>query len=132
MIQGGSIADRYFDRLSSGEQVKAIIARALISDPELVILDETCVYLDLTSREILLKAIDALAARKNSPTMVFITQRIEEITKSFDRGLILKDGRVYKQGLREEILTAENLHETFGMPINLIEAPNGRIWPVLK
>ena len=64
--------------------------------------------------------------------MVFITQRIEEITKSFDRGLILKDGRVYKQGLREEILTAENLHETFGMPINLIEAPNGRIWPVLR
>lgn len=132
MIQGGSIADRYFDRLSSGEQVKAIIARALISDPELVILDETCVYLDLTSREILLKAIDVLAARKNSPTMVFITQRIEEITKSFDRGLILKDGRVYKQGLREEILTAENLHETFGMPIQLIEAPNGRIWPVLQ
>lgn len=131
-IQGADIADRYFDRLSSGEQVKAIIARALISEPELVILDETCVYLDLSSREILLKAIDSLAGSANAPTMIFITQRIEEITANFDRGLILRDGRVFKQGLRNEILTEETLSETFGMEVHLIKAPNGRIWPILK
>ena len=132
MIQGGAIADRYFDRLSSGEQVKAIIARALISDPELVILDETCVYLDLTSREILLKAIDDLASRPNAPTMVFITQRIEEITKNFNRGMILKDGRIFTQGSRDEILTEHNLEQTFGMPLKLEQSSNGRIWPVLR
>ena len=132
MIQGGAIADRYFDRLSSGEQVKALIARALIARPELVILDETCVFLDLTSREILLKAIDDLANRPNAPTMVFITQRIEEITKNFDRGMILKDGRIFKQGLRDEILTEANLEETFGMPLKLEQSSNGRIWPVLR
>lgn len=131
LIQGGEIGDRYFDRLSSGEQVKAIIARALISNPEMVILDETCVYLDLTSREILLKAIDDLAARENSPTMLFITQRIEEITKNFDRGLILKDGSIFRRGLRKDVLTEQNLHDTFGMDVQLITAPNGRIWPVL-
>lgn len=132
MIQGGAIADRYFDRLSSGEQVKAIIARALISDPELVILDETCVYLDLTSREILLKAIDDLASRPNAPTMVFITQRIEEITKNFNRGMILKDGRIFTQGSRDEILSEHNLEQTFGMPLKLEQSSNGRIWPVLR
>ena len=132
MIEGGAIADRYFDRLSSGEQVKALIARALIARPELVILDETCVFLDLTSREILLKAIDDLANSPDAPTMVFITQRIEEITKNFDMGMILKDGQIYKQGHRGEILTEENLSATFGMPLKLEESSNGRIWPVLR
>lgn len=65
------LADRYFDRLSSGEQIKALIARALIAKPELVILDETCVYLDLRSREFLLEAIDALAAAENSSDHAF-------------------------------------------------------------
>ncbi len=132
LIQGGNIADRYFDQLSSGEQVKAIIARALISDPELVILDETCVYLDLTSREILLRAIDALAEKKNSPTMLFITQRIEEITRNFDKGMLLRDGGVYKKGSREEILTGENLEAIFGMPVDVERTSNGRIWPVIR
>ena len=64
--------------------------------------------------------------------MVFITQRIEEITKNFDRGMILKDGRIFKQGLRDEILTEANLEETFGMPLKLEQSSNGRIWPVLR
>lgn len=97
------LADRYFDRLSSGEQIKALIARALIAKPELVILDETCVYLDLRSREFLLEAIDALAAAENSPTMLFITQRIEEITASFDRGIILGNGRITSCGMRGDV-----------------------------
>lgn len=97
-----------------------------------MILDETCVYLDLTSREILLKAIDDLASRPNAPTMVFITQRIEEITKNFNRGMILKDGRIFTQGSRDEILTEHNLEQTFGMPLKLEQSSNGRIWPVLR
>ena len=132
MIQGGAIADRYFDRLSSGEQVKAIIARALISDPELVILDETCVYLDLTSREILLKAIDDLASRPNAPTMVFITQRIEDILPVFSRGMILAKGRIVESGERDEILREEVLSAAYGLPIKLWKNKAGRYWAMLE
>lgn len=125
------LADRYFDRLSSGEQIKALIARALIAKPELVILDETCVYLDLKSREFLLEAIDALAAAENSPTMLFITQRIEEITASFDRGIILGNGRITSCGMRGDVLNEVNLSDAFGVPIKLYPRPDGRLWPVL-
>ncbi len=129
-IGADRLADRYYDRLSSGEQIKALIARALIGRPELVILDETCVYLDLSSREILLSAIDELAKGPNSPTMIFITQRIEEITESFTKGMILGCGRVQCSGSRSEILNAENLSAAFGMKMRLIPCQDGRFWPV--
>ena len=94
-----------------------------------MILDETCVYLDLSSREYLLSAVDELAASKDSPTMIFITQRIEEITASFNKGMILGSGRVQSAGNRSEILTAENLSAAFGMKIRLQACPDGRFWP---
>lgn len=132
MIHATKFADRWFDRLSSGEQVRVLIARALISHPELVILDEACVNLDLTSREILLSAVDELAARPDSPTMVFVTQRIEEITASFDKGMIIKDGRVMASGSREEVLTEENLSRTFDLDVVLDRTADGRLWPIVK
>ena len=124
------LADRYYDRLSSGEQMKALIARALIGHPELMLLDEPCVYLDLSSREYLLSAIDELAAGPDAPTMIFITQRIEEITASFTKGMILGSGRVQCIGGRARILNAENLSAAFGMKIRLHARPDGRFWPV--
>ena len=124
------LAGRFYDRLSSGEQIKALIARALIGHPELMILDETCVYLDLSSREYLLSAVDDLAQGPDAPTMIFITQRIEEITATFTKGMILGSGRVQSCGERADILTAENLSEAFGMKIRLISRQDGRFWPV--
>ena len=129
-IGAKQLADRYFDRLSSGEQIKALIARALIGHPALVILDETCVYLDLCSREALLEAIDDLANGLDSPTMIFITQRIEEITSSFNKGLILGAGRIQSMGTRSEVLTADNLSNAFGIRLRLHKRPDGRFWPV--
>ncbi|MBQ6599010.1 MAG: molybdenum ABC transporter ATP-binding protein, partial [Lentisphaeria bacterium] len=93
-------------------------------------LDETCVYLDLSSREYLLAAVDDLARSADAPTMIFITQRIEEITASFNKGMILGAGRVQSVGDRSEILTAENLSAAFGMKIRLYARPDGRFWPV--
>lgn len=124
------LSDRYFDMLSSGEQVKALIARALISNPELMILDETCVYLDLRSREILLESIDALASSEKSPTILFVTQRIEEISSSFEHGLIIVGGRISVQGRRSEILTEENIRNAFNINVRLFNAPDGRMWPL--
>ena len=124
------LAERYYDRLSSGEQIKALIARALIGHPELMILDETCVYLDLSSREYLLSAVDDLARSAEAPTMIFITQRIEEITAAFTKGMILNAGRIRSIGSRAEILNAQYLSAAFGMKILLHERPDGRFWPL--
>jgi iron complex transport system ATP-binding protein len=126
------LAERHFDRISSGEQVKALVSRALICRPELMILDEACVYLDLGSREILLAAVDKLARRKDSPTILFITQRIEEITKSFERGMILGGGQIVKQGSRDEILTEENIRQAFKLNVSLTPSADGRLWPVIR
>ena len=129
-MDAGHLAGRCYDRLSSGEQVKVLIARALIGHPELLLLDETCVHLDLASREYLLSAVDGLAKGPDAPTMIFITQRVEEITAAFTRGMILRAGRVQCAGERSEVLNAENLSSAFGMKIRLHARPDGRFWPV--
>lgn len=130
MLGAGELRDKPFTRISSGEQVKALIGRCLIARPELLILDETCVHLDLYSREILLSAIDSLAEQSPETTILFVTQRIEEITKTFGKGLILGAGRITAQGERREILTPHHLSEAFnGLKIELKEGPNGRLWP---
>lgn len=131
LLHATALRDKLFARVSSGEQVKALIGRTLIAKPELLILDETCVHLDLASREILLDSVESIA--KNSPetTMLFVTQRIEEITASFDKGMILGGGRIAVQGSRNEILTAENLKKAFhGMNLKLMPGPKGRLWPL--
>jgi iron complex transport system ATP-binding protein len=125
------ITDRPFVKTSSGEQLKALICRALIGKPELLILDEPCVHLDMRSREYLLKTIEELLQRPDAPTMVFITQRIEDVTPIFSRGMIMRKGQIIAKGSRDEILTEENICDTFGMNIKLHHSENGRIWPQL-
>ncbi len=133
ILHAEHLKDRLFSRASSGEQVKALIGRTLIAKPELLILDETCVHLDLQSREVLLDSIDSIAENSPETTMIFVTQRIEEITASFERGLILGAGQISVQGMREEILTPENLKNAFnGFELELMPGPGGRLWPLPK
>ncbi len=122
------IAENNFEDLSSGQQLKVLICRALISSPRLLILDEACVHLDMKSREHLLECVNQLAARPDSPTIVFITQRIEDITHVFKKGMIIKGGKVLARGMREDILTEENLSRTFDMPLHMHKMPDGRFW----
>lgn len=126
------LAERKIGWMSSGEQVKLLIGRALICNPELMILDEACVHLDLKSREYLLDTINEMALRKDSPTMIFITQRLEELLPSFEHGLILREGRIIASGSRVEILTEENLYKTFDIKILLKRSYGGIIWPALE
>lgn len=131
LLNARMLKDKLFARVSSGEQVKALIGRTLIADPELLILDETCVHLDLQSREILLDSIDSIAKNRPQTTMIFVTQRIEEITASFEKGMILGAGRISVQGKREDILTPENLKLAYGgMKLQLMQGPKGRLWPL--
>ena len=126
------LANRTFHTMSSGEQLKILIARALLTDPELMILDEPSVYLDIAGREFLLNTIDQLAKERPGLTMVFITQRIEDILPVFDRGMILREGSILAEGSREEVLTEENLKRAFGLDIRLIQTETGRLWSVIR
>ncbi len=125
------LADRTVVTMSSGEQVKVLIARALMTDPELMILDEPSVFLDIAGREFLLRTIEELATQRPELTLLFITQRIEDILPVFNRGLILREGRILAHGAREEVLTESNLRHAFDMPIRLLRGEGGRLWAVM-
>lgn len=117
--------------MSSGEQVKVLIARALMTEPQMMILDEPSVYLDVTGREFLLRTIEELARKRPELTILFITQRIEDILPIFQRGMILKQGEIMAVGSRDEILTEENLQKAFDMKLRLTRTQSGRLWTVI-
>ncbi len=125
------LADRSLHTMSSGEQVKILIARALLMRPELMILDEPSVYLDIAGREFLLESIRRLAVERPELTIIFITQRIEDILPVFNRGVILKAGKIAAIGQRDEVLTESNLSTAFGLNIRLVRTSSGRLWSVI-
>jgi len=98
----------------------------------LIILDEPSVYLDITSREYLLKEIAEIAHNRHDITIIFITQRIEDIMPVFKHGFILNHGVITAKGSREEVITRENLTATFQMPIDFRISKSGRYWPVIE
>ncbi len=113
------LADRRYGTLSEGERKRVQIARALMTDPELMLLDEPAAGLDLGGREDLVRRLGDLAADLAAPALVVVTHHVEEIPPSFTDVLLLRDGRIVAQGPIEITLTAENLSETFGMPLTL-------------
>ncbi len=126
------LCDQQIFTMSSGEQIKILITRALLTKPDLLLLDEPSVYLDMAGREFLLGEIAAMAAKLPELTMIFITQRIEDILPIFDRGMIVRDGRVMCSGPRDEVLTAGNLSRAFDLPIRVMRNPSGRMWAMLE
>ena len=113
------LAERLFGTLSDGEQKRVQIARAVMTDPELLLLDEPTASLDLGAREELLQLLSGYAASPTTPAMVMVTHHVEEIPVGFTHVLLLRDGRVVASGPIAETLTAEALTEAFGMPIVL-------------
>src|SRR5436190_18938640 len=104
-----ALANREWVYLSQGERQRVLIARALMARPRLLILDEPCAGLDPVARENFLAFIDALARKKNSPTLVLVTHHVEEITPAFTHALILREGRVLAAGPRDRVLSSANL-----------------------
>lgn len=119
------LADRLFGTLSDGEQKRVQIARAVMTDPELLLLDEPTASLDLGSREELLALLSGYASSPTTPAMIMVTHHVEEIPVGFTHVLLLRDGGVVAAGPLAETLTAETLSETFGLPI-LLSAEGGR------
>ena len=115
----GPLAERTFGTLSSGERKRVQIARALMTDPELLLLDEPAAGLDLGGREELLGALTELARDPRSPVMVLVTHHVEEIPAGFTHALLLRDGQVAAAGPLPDVITAERLSATFGLELEV-------------
>ncbi|MBA8816210.1 iron complex transport system ATP-binding protein [Microbacterium halimionae] len=113
------LADRTFGTLSDGEQKRVQIARAVMTDPELLLLDEPSASLDLGAREELLTLLGGYAQAPSTPAMIMVTHHVEEIPVGFTHVLLMRDGRIIASGPLSETLTSEALTETFGMKISL-------------
>ncbi|MEU8260728.1 ABC transporter ATP-binding protein [Micromonospora sp. NPDC048999] len=122
----GHLAERAYGTLSEGERKRVQIARALMTDPELLLLDEPAAGLDLGGREDLVGRLAELAHDPDSPALVLVTHHVEEIPPGFTHALLLRDGGVMAQGLLADTLTADNLSKTFGLP--LIVQRSGDRW----
>jgi iron complex transport system ATP-binding protein len=119
------LADRTFGTLSEGERKRVQIARALMTDPELLLLDEPAAGLDLGGREDLVSTLSVLAYDANSPATVLVSHHVEEIPPGFTHVLLLRGGAIVAAGPLESTLSAEALSDTFAMPLQL-ESTEGR------
>lgn len=120
-----ALSERRFGTLSEGERKRVQIARALMSDPELLLLDEPAAGLDLGGREDLVLRLNALAADWASPAVVLVTHHVEEIPPAFTHVLLLRGGRVVAAGPTDEVLTSPWLTAAFGLPM-VIDRVAGR------
>ncbi|MCA1184292.1 ABC transporter ATP-binding protein [Bacillus licheniformis] len=118
----GSIryADRRYETLSQGEKQKVLIARALMADPELLILDEPVTGLDFIAREQVLDTVEQIAKKDSAPSMLYVTHHAEEILPTFSQTLLLKKGEVFALGKTREMMSGEVLSEFFDMPVQAV------------
>ncbi|HEY7858560.1 MAG TPA: ABC transporter ATP-binding protein [Candidatus Nanopelagicales bacterium] len=115
----GHLADRTFGTMSEGERKRVQVARALMPDPELLLLDEPAAGLDLGGREDLVRRLGEIAADPDAPTTVLVTHHVEEIPVGFTHAMLLRAGAVVAAGPIELVLQEDTLTETFGLPLSV-------------
>lgn len=119
------LADRTVGTLSDGEQQRMMLCRALMADPEIMILDEPAAGVDLGAREELMLALSELASDPRSPMMILVTHHVEEIPDNFTHAMIMHDGRIDSIGTIDDVVTSDNLSRVFGVPMRC-ERHHGR------
>jgi iron complex transport system ATP-binding protein len=115
------LANRTFGTLSEGERKRVQIARALMTDPELLLLDEPAAGLDLAGRETLVNTLAELAQDDYAPASILVTHHVEEIPSGITHAMLLKGGKIVAAGPLRDTLTAENLTKTFDVELSLVE-----------
>jgi iron complex transport system ATP-binding protein len=109
------LVKRRFGTLSSGQQLKVILARSLINDPDIIILDEPFSLLDIGSRLSMYHYVEKLCAEMRGPQLLLVTHHLEDILAPFSHGLLLKAGSIFKQGPRQEVLSTDTLRAAFDL-----------------
>jgi len=117
--------DRPFGTLSDGERKRVQIARSIMTDPELLLLDEPVASLDLAARELTIQLLSGYAKSPQAPAMVMVTHHLEEIPEGFTHAMILQDGKIMARGEIMSTLTSESISEAFRFPLTL-SFENGR------
>jgi len=121
------LAHEPYRTLSQGERQRVLIARALISDPEILILDEPCEGLDVMARESVFSSLSSVAQAKKHPTLLYVTHRAEEILPVFTHALLLKDGMAFRKGKVSEVISSDTLSRFYGQDTEVLWK-NGRPW----
>jgi iron complex transport system ATP-binding protein len=121
-----NLLDRRFGVLSEGERKRVLIARALMTDPELLLLDEPAAGLDLGAREALLRRLSRITTDADGPALVMVSHHVEEIPTGVTHALLLRSGRVVAWGPIDEVLTGGALSACFGLPLTVERLPAGR------
>ena len=111
------LEDRRFGDLSDGEQKRVQIARSVMTDPELLLLDEPAASLDLGAREELVGLLGSFASADSSPAIVMVTHHVEEIPPGFSHAMLLAHGEITAAGVIDEVITSESLSDAFGLPL---------------
>jgi iron complex transport system ATP-binding protein len=112
-------SERAFGTLSDGERKRVQIARAVMPDPELLLLDEPVASLDIGSREATIKILSGYASHPSAPAIIMVTHHLEEIPAGFSHALILNEGRIIASGPINHTLTTDKLSEAYGLPLEV-------------
>jgi iron complex transport system ATP-binding protein len=123
----GHLAERALATASSGEQQRVLLARTLMNDPDVVMLDEPSARLDLGGREQLVAALAEMIAAPDGPPLVLVTHHLDEVPPGMTHVLMLRDGEVVTRGPIGRHLTAAAVSECFGLPLTLESRPDGRL-----
>ena len=123
------LAQQHFGTLSQGEQQKVLIARARMTRPYLIVLDEPCAGMDPGARENFLASLRKLGGLRKVPALIYVTHHIEEILPLIHKTLVLRDGKVLYAGRTGDVLKPRVLQEFYGAPLALLKR-SGRYWPV--
>ena len=125
------IKNNHFGTLSQGEQRRTLLARAFMNEPDLLILDEPCSGLDVTSREYFLKVLEENSKNDNAIPFIYVTHQIEEIMPSVTHVALLHDGKILAKGLKKDILTDKLLSQMFGLDVKIVWE-NERPWMIVR
>lgn len=127
-LDGGHLLGRRLYELSQGEKQLVLIARSLMEEPEILILDEATVGLDLFAREKLLKQIDRITDLPTAPTVLYVTHHAEEISAKMEHIILLKKGEIVAQGPKKDIITEKTLADFFDNQVSIIPIDNDRFF----